>query len=91
MTAILATDIGGKTFIYMTDSVEHIERKEGIWNWKSGIRGHCADINEKWQMHNLFGIFHEYISEQLESVPIPTKDDDPLEIEINFKTSINWY
>lgn len=92
MTAILATDADERTFIYMTDSVDQIDRTNGIWNWKKGVlKGQCAHIKNGDQMRHIFGVFHEYVSEQLESIPIPTKDDDPLEIDINFKTSINWY
>ena len=92
MTAILATDVDGKTYIYMTDSTDNIYRVNGVWNWrKEAPKGQCACIDDKSQMRLIFGVFHEYVSEQLESIPIPSEYDDPLEIDINFKTSINYF
>lgn len=92
MTAILATDDDGGVYVFLTDSMDDIEkRSDGEWNWKSGKSGPVAGLGKPWQMENVFGAFHEQVKEALKSVPIPAVGEDPLEIDINFKTSINWY
>lgn len=40
-------------------------------------------------MSETFGFLCDAVSAELERVHIPTKDEDPVELDINI--SINWY
>lgn len=53
-----------------------------------------SDYEKEWDCINLnmrasFGVFKECLENELDRIYIPTKDEDPVEIDINL--SINWF
>lgn len=90
--AFLATDNDDSTYMYFIDSTEYLRRdSDGDWEVSDDYEEEweCANIYDSWDMEENFGILAERIREELERIHIPTKDEDPVEIEINL--SINWF
>lgn len=90
--AFLATDSDDATFMYFIDSAEHLQRdSNGDWEVSDEYEKdwECVNIQDSWDVGETFRIFKDYIEKELERIHIPTKDEDPVEIDINL--SIHWY
>lgn len=91
--AFLATDSDGDVYMYFIDDSKWLKRDEdGDWEIAEDSPEDEYDIVNISSEHDLsdsFGCLKKYIKNELERVHIPTKDEDPVEIDINL--SINWY
>lgn len=88
--AFLATDSDDSTYMYFIDNAELLQRNsDGEWEVSDEEEFKCVDIYDSWDMGETFGVLADYIGKELERIHVPTKDEDPVEIEINL--SINWF
>lgn len=90
--AFLATDASGETYIYFIDDPRWLQKDEdGTWDISDDFTEDydIVDIRDEYDMNETFGFLSDAISDELDRVHIPTKDEDPVEIDINL--SINWY
>lgn len=87
--AFLATDDDGETYIYLIDNIKWLQKDEdGDWNVHE-IDCESANIRDNYDMGAVFGWLSNAISDELDRIHIPSKGEDPVEVDINI--SLNWY
>lgn len=91
--AFLATDSDGDVYMYFIDDSKWLKRNEdGNWIVTEDYPEDdydCVNLSSEINFSDSFGYLDKYIKSELERIHIPTKDEDPVEIDINL--SINWY
>lgn len=91
--AFLATDSDGDVYMYFIDDSKWLKRdKNGDWIVSKDYPEDdcdCVNLSNEVNLSESFGYLDKYIKNELERIHIPTKDEDPVEIDINL--SINWF
>lgn len=91
--AFLATDSDGDVYMYFIDDSKWLKRdKNGNWIVTKDYPEDdcdCVNLSNEFNFSESFGYLNKYIKSELERIHIPTKDEDPVEIDINL--SINWF
>lgn len=91
--AFLATDSDGDVYMYFIDDSKWLKRdKNGNWLVTKDYPEDdcdCVNLSSEDSLSDSFGYLDKYIKSELERIHIPTKDEDPVEIDINL--SINWF
>lgn len=90
--AFLATDSNDDTYMYFIDDVNYLQRDyDGDWEVSDEYEKEweCVDLSSEYDKDDSFGMFKEYVESELKRIHVPTKDEDPVEIEINL--SLSWY
>lgn len=92
----LAPDSDNTTYLYFMQDPSYLERDEdGEWQVLDKYyedyspKLPIVNLKDNWDLDVSFGILREIIENELEHVQFPTKDEDPVEIELNL--SINWF
>lgn len=91
--AFLATDSDGDVYMYFIDDSKWLKKdKNGNWIVTKDYPEDdcdCVNLSSEVNFSDSFGYLNKYIKSELERIHIPTKDEDPVEIDINL--SINWF
>ena len=89
--AYIATDSDDSTYIFFIDSAEWLYRDEdGEWQVSEDYPDEdweYVDISDSDEIEESFGWLAKYIKDELDKIHIPSKDEDPVELDVNFSIS----